>query len=77
MQMTCWMKPYNHNSSDLIFAETACPSRIDFSRVRRSRVSVLNEIDPPHPGGVLNPRSHPANSFYLFYLYLFYLYLKH
>ena len=37
------MKPYNHNSSDLIFAETACPSRVDPSRVRRSRASILNK----------------------------------
>ena len=36
------MKPYKHKSSDLVFAEIAGPSRIDFSRVRRSRASVLN-----------------------------------
>ena len=30
----------------------------------------------PHPGGVLNTRSHPANSFYLFYLYLSCIHLK-
>ena len=44
MQMTCCMKPYKHNSSDLIFAEIAGPSRIDFSRVRRSRASVLIKL---------------------------------